>query len=115
MVGDFSIEQIANLKLVCPAVQKADEGGVTFYMLPRLQLPAGCEPREVDALLCPASHSGYNSRLFFSEVIKTPQQRNWNAQGVRILERNWHAFSWQVTATGLSLVQILQEHLDGLK
>lgn len=114
MGRQFTTEELATLKSICPGTLQAEEGGVTFFLLPRLKLPPGCEPSEVDALLCPTSHSGYNSRLFFAQVVKTPQQRNWNGN-TRVLERNWHAFSWQFETAGLNVVQILQVHLDGLK
>jgi len=113
-------EQVDSLKLICPGVQKAEEAGATFYLLPQLKLPAGCIPEQVDALLCPTPHSGYNSRLFFAAPIqtthvrRTPQPLNWNGQ-LWVLERNWHAFSWQTDVTGLTLIQILQLHLDGLR
>ncbi len=114
MGRQFTADEIAALKLICPEVQQAEEAGVTFFLLPHLKLPVGCEPAELDALLCPTNHSGYNSRLFFAEVVKTPNQRNWNGT-LRVLERNWHAFSWQFEPSGLNLVQILQVHLDGLR
>ena len=111
----FPKEQIDSLKLVCPDVLQGEEGGVTYFLLPRLKLPEGCQPAEADALLRPMRHGdGYNSKLYFAERIQSPKALNWNGQA-RILERNWYTFSWQVQAQNLTLVQILQEHLDALR
>jgi hypothetical protein len=113
-------EQVDLLKLICPLVQVAEEIGATIYLLPQLKLPEGCVPGTVDALLCPSPHTGYNSRLFFNQQIQTTHTRrtqqplNWNGQ-VRVLERDWYAFSWQTDVSGLALIQILQLHLDGLR
>ncbi|MCX5842544.1 MAG: hypothetical protein NT022_02130, partial [Deltaproteobacteria bacterium] len=64
-------------------------------------------------LLCPVERDGYPSRLFLSEMVKTPFPRNWNANGVRILERQWYAFSYQnIKGT---LIEMLSAHLRGLK
>jgi hypothetical protein len=35
---------------------------------------------------------------------------NWTPD-VRILERNWHAFSWTVDTPGLRLAQLVMNHL----
>lgn len=111
----FPKEQIDNLKLLCPGIQQGDEGGVTYFLLPQLKIPDGCQPAQVDALLRPTKQSdGYNSRLYFAERIQSRKTLNWTGQS-RILERNWHVFSWQVQAPNLTLIQILQEHLDALR
>jgi hypothetical protein len=111
---NFPEEQIEEFKSIFGNIQKAEEGGVIYFFIPSLILPDGCTPSMVDALLCPTPRDGYKSRLFFSERILTPVNRNWNAQNVRILERNWHAFSWQ-TKNDLRLAQMVTVHLRGLK
>ena len=40
-------------------------------------------------------------------------ERNWNASGVRIAERNWHAFSWKANPN-LRLAQMVAAALGGL-
>lgn len=114
MAAAFSDEQLETLKLVSPGVMQAEEAGAVLFMLPQLNLPPGCTPAQVDVLLCPSARDGYPSRLYFAQQVASTTQRNWNGQWF-VLERHWYAFSWKVTAGGLNLVQILQEHLEGLK
>ena len=110
---DFPKEQVEELKRLSPEVQGCEEGGATFFLIPQLQLPAGCKPESVDALLCPTARDGYNSRLYFAERIQSKVSPNWNG-AVRIAERNWVAFSWK-TPEGMRLVQMVAEHLRGLR
>ncbi len=111
---EFPSDQIEELKALTDSVSVSEEGGFAYLLLPSLQLPPGCSPEKVDALLCPMQRDGYPSRLFFAESIQSREQRNWNANGVRILERNWYAFSWTVPA-GLRLAQLVGAHLKGLR
>jgi len=110
----FPEDQVAELKLLCPEVQQCDEGGRTHLLLPGLSLPEGCSPSITDALLCPTERDGYPSRLFFADRIESGTPLNWNANGVRLLERNWHAYSWKVNPN-LRLVQMIAAHLRGLR
>lgn len=111
---EFPPDQIEELKALAGDASRSEEGGFVYFLLPSLQLPPGCSPEKVDALLCPMLRNGYPSRLFFAERITSRGQRNWNANGVRILERNWHAFSWTVPG-GLRLAQLVGAHLKGLR
>lgn len=107
-------DQIAELVRLFPETQCADDGGATYFLISKLELPAGCTPPTVDVLLCPSPLDGYESRLFFAQEVKSGSARNWHVQGRRILERNWCAFSWK-TRPGLRLVQMVLAHLDGFK
>jgi hypothetical protein len=108
-------EQIEELKKAFGNVQYGEEGGYVFFLIPSFQLPEGCEPKIVDVLLCPMSRDGYPSRLFYSQEIRPPKPRNWNAKEVRILERNWWAFSWKLEHPDLRLIQMVSAHLRGLR
>jgi hypothetical protein len=94
------------------------DAGVEYVLIPSLKLPDGCVPAEVETLLCPTPRDGYESRLFFSVPIRSERPRstalNWNANGVRIAERVWHAYSWKV-ASGLRLTQAVAAHLKALR
>ena len=93
---DYTQEQIDELKMIAPNLSITQEGGYTYFLLEKLKMPENCLPKEVDALLCPSVHSGYNSRLFFSEKI-TGCKPNLNWNGVaRVLGRNWVSISWNV-------------------
>jgi hypothetical protein len=109
----FNTTEIDELRPLCEAVSCANEGGVTFLLLQGLRLPEGCSPSRIDALLCPTSRDGYDSRLFFAAQVQGPGVRNWNAQH-RLLDRNWAAFSWS-TRPGLRLAQMVAVHLGGFR
>lgn len=112
----ISDDEAKAVKTYCASVASYSFGEVDYLQLSGLQLP-GCTPSEVDALLCLGDRGeGYATRLFFSQVIVPPKpfSLNWNASGVRILERNWHAYSWKVPA-GLSPSETLAEHLKPLR
>jgi len=112
---NFSHDQIEELKQAFGEVSYCEEGGYGFFLIPSLSLPDGCSPTQVDALLCPMQRDSYPTRLFFSQEIKPPTSRNWNAAKVRILERNWWAFSWKDVSSELRLIQIVLAHLRGLR
>jgi hypothetical protein len=107
-------DQIAEVKQLCPNVRIYEEAGCSYLFLPGLNLPDGCSPASVDALLCPSARDGYPSRLFVAERVKSPTERNWNANGVRIAERNWQACSWK-TNPNLRLIQMIAAHLGSLR
>jgi hypothetical protein len=111
---NFPTEQIEELEKHYEGVRRIEEGGLTYFYIPALILPDGCEPKVVEAMLCPVQRDGYTSRLFLSEIVKTPFARNWNANGVRIVERQWYAFSYN-DIRGMTLLQMLAAHLRGMK
>lgn len=106
----FPQDQIEELKKVSSSIGTAVEGGYTYILLEKLKLPTGCAPSEVDALLCPLPHTGYLSRLFFSEKITGGFAGHWNGN-IRVLSRNWVAISWQTTTPNLSLMELVMIHL----
>jgi hypothetical protein len=112
---DFPQDQISELKALNPDLYQYVEAGVVFFLLKDLHLPNSCIPDRVDTLLCPTPRDGYPSRLFFASKVITPQERNWNKQNERIIERNWFAFSWMIKGENLRLIQILAAHLDGMR
>jgi len=108
MISENQLEEF--LKFF-PEAEKADEGGITYFFLPKLALPAGCTPQYVDALLCTSLRDGYQSRLFFTEAIKTPSPKTWTNN--RIFDKNWFVYSWQ-TSNNLSLLQKILVHINSL-
>src|SRR5260370_39636641 len=110
----FTENELAELKLLCQEVGQLEEGGCTYLLLTGLKLPQSCSPSRIDALLCPAGRDGYTSRLFFAERVQSPSHLNWNANAVRIGERNWNAYSWNV-APGLRLAQMVAAHIKALQ
>lgn len=106
-------DQLDELAALYFGAAVAQEGGVTFVLLPNLMLPERCTPLSTDALLCPSKRDGYESRLFFSKLITGGPALNWNANAVRILERTWWAFSL-TTPAGLRLAQMVSVYLAAL-
>ena len=114
--ANLPAEEIEALKQYCASISAADESSITYLLLAGLKLPNGCAPASVDALLCLGERDGYPTRLYFAERVDTPSKvaLNWNASGVRILERNWHAYSYKAMRAG-TLVELLVEHLKPLQ
>ena len=112
----FPEDEITDLKRHCEELSLYEEAAVTYLLLKKLTLPAGCLPSACDALLVPKGRDGYPSRLFFDQIVHpaSPHLLNWNAQGIRVIERNWQAFSWRVTRPNLRLPELLTAHLKGL-
>ena len=96
----------------CKRVSMAPDTGGTVYLLEGLRLPEGCSPQEVDALLCPFPRDSYPSRLYFSQKVSCPFERNWNFNGM-VAGKNWVAHSWKVEPAELTLTKILLGHLEG--
>jgi hypothetical protein len=111
----FAQDEIDELKALCPGVSAGEEGNVTYFLLPELALPEGCSPARVDALLCPVPRDGYEFRLYFAQSVSSKKALNWHVSGIRILERNWHAFSWKSNRTGLRLAQMVALQLAALR
>src|SRR5690348_14829124 len=102
-------DHLEELRALCPEARQATEGGVEFVLLPSLKLPPACSPSSVDCLLCLGPRDGYDSRLFFSQTVSSREGRTWNGQNIRILERNWFAYSWRVPS-GLRPIETLIAH-----
>jgi hypothetical protein len=111
---NYPDEQVEELKLVCGDVAAAVEGGALLFHLAALPLPEGCVPDRVEALLCPAGRDGYPSRLFFAQIPTSRSKPNWHMQA-RIMEKNWHVYSWRVPGSGHRLAQLVQLHLKALR
>ncbi len=106
-------EQLEELKAqLCADVRKFEEGGHVYLYIPGLKMPPGCIPEITDALLCPLTHGGYTSRLFFKERIQTPKTVNWNGQEF-ILGELWYAFSYN-NIKDMPLLNMVLCHLRGM-
>ena len=111
----FPDEQIAGLKAVYGEGATATEGEAVFFHFASLPLPEGCSPDRVEALLCPTTRDGYPSRLYFAQMPTTTRASpNWHMHP-RILEKNWHVYSWRVGGDGHRLAQLVQLHLKALR
>jgi hypothetical protein len=109
----FPQDQIDELKQIAPVLSFIEDGGYSYFLIKQCPLPEGCNPSEVDLLLCPSVHTGYNSRLFFAQTITGCPLPNWNGN-LRLLDKNWVAISWNVPA-GLRLAETLLVHLKAFR
>lgn len=107
-------EYIQELRALAPEAKQANEGGIDFVLLPGLRLPESCNPAVTDCLLCLGARDGYDNRVFFAQQVSSRTPRNWNGQNVRILERNWFAYSWRAPG-GLRPIETLIAHLQALR
>jgi len=108
----FPSDEIKEIKTAFAGLSVASEGGTDFILISKLQLPDGCDPAVVDALLCPSARDGYPSRLFFSAQVKHQGLgQNWNSDQM-ILGRRCFAVSWRVDQSATRLLAILAAHLE---
>jgi len=107
----ISSEHLRELEVVCEGTKEMSEGGQVYIHLPALKLPDGCALKEDEALLCLSPHSGYSTRLF----LVHPSGRGDNPSTHCILGRSWHTWSWNHVPNTLRPVEILAEHLRGLR
>ena len=111
----YPADQLDELRNFGSEVLAAVEAGHRYLLVRSASLPASCVPSTVDLLLCPDARDGYQSRLFFSEKPSETIGRNWSGP-VRILDRNWWVFSWQIpNGCGLRLAQMMSTHLGALR
>src|SRR6266508_1743574 len=72
-------DQLTELGLLCAAIQRFEEAGLIYFLLSKLNLPNGCRPSPIDALLCPNPRDSPASRLYFAERVTTSAPLNWAA------------------------------------
>jgi hypothetical protein len=108
----ISVEHMNEIKHVCAGATEMAEGGHTYIHLPALKLPEGCGPSEIPALLCISQHGGYTTRLFLPQVI-LGRGINWTSHV--IFGKTWHTCSWNNVPASLRPMEILAEHLRGLR
>lgn len=100
--------EIAGLQAVCSQAESMSEGGSVFAFLPRLRFRAKGVTLCMDALLCPAAHSGYETRLFLEKPVPGFAGA-WYPQ--TILSRPWQTISWRGVSPEQPWTRILSEHL----
>lgn len=101
-------DYLKEFQTIYPEAQALSDGGFDFIHIPKLVLPEGNSPAEVEALLCPQMRDGYMTRLFLSAAIPG-KATNWTEH--HILGRTWHSWSWQNVQADQKYVQILLGHL----
>lgn len=108
----ISADQLQPLQSLCDGVHVLPEGPYEYIHFMKLKVRVAGANHIVDAILCPAAHSGYTTRLFLSQSFPG-RGANWSVH--QILGRQWHTWSWQGVPASLPLPQMLLCHLDALK
>lgn len=103
---------LAAMKELCPDAAGFQEAGREYIFLPGLKLPPGRQPATTDGLLCLSEHEGYATRLFLA-TRHAEVGGNWKE--FRILDRTWHTWSWNHIPNNQHPLQVLAEHLRGLR
>lgn len=111
-------ERLAPLRSMYPGCKVFNDGGQHYVFIPQLPITVDGICRNIDALLCPAQHTGYSTRLFLEEPIAErpmigTQAANWSTHN--ILGRQWHSWSWQGVSESLPLPQMLLAHVSALR
>lgn len=109
----MSGEKFNALKKFYPAAQAILEGGRTIVSLPGLKVQTPNGVVELDAMLCPHEHSGYETRLFVDKQLSAPNAKNWTAHVVG--GKTWWACSWREVAAGLPWIEIMANHLRAFR
>jgi len=111
----ISPAHMEELQKICAGARVMAESGIDYIFLPKLTVVTTINTQELDALICPTQHpSGYMTRLFFSTpLLGAGQSNNWTEH--RILERQWHSWSWQNVPPSQAPSQILAAHLRALR
>lgn len=108
-IGD---DQLRALREINPEARVLAESGLTYVFLPKLPILACDQRHELDALLCPSKHGGYDTRLYLEQPLSV-RTSTWTAHS--ILGRTWHTFSWNGVSPDQPLLQILLAHLASLR
>jgi hypothetical protein len=108
-------QDLDGLRSICPRAAVMGEGGIDYIFLPSITVRTNLGNHAIDALLCPTAHpTGYMTRLFLAKPLPgCGQSNNWGQ--FRILERDWHSWSWQNVPATLTPAQILAAHLRALQ
>jgi hypothetical protein len=107
-----TVEDLAELRCLCPEAQEMREGNYTYIYLPGLKVRTGDQTVVLDALLCPQTRDGYASRLYLSQQV-LGRGANWRTE--RILDRTWWTWSWNGVGSNLRPAEMLAEHLRALR
>jgi hypothetical protein len=103
---------LAELQHLHPELEVKAEGGVQLIYLPCLKIRIGSETQVYAALLCPQSHTGYDTRLFLDRPVPG---RGANWRSYPLLGRTWWACSIRGIASDQPLISMLLAFLDHFK
>lgn len=109
-------EELASMRAICPSASVVVDGNVRAVFLPEFPFQANSVSRRMDLILYPGPHTGYASRLFFSECIDCTRRDgtkpNW--QTAVVAGRTWSTPSWKDVPADLPWTEMLGAHLRAL-
>jgi len=105
-------KEFEGLKAMLAGAVLLKEGGQPVVLLPGFGFTAAGQAVNMDLLLVPFAHTGYQTRLFFARQI-AGRGSNWKEH--RVAERNWWAPSWNHVPATMRWTQILLAHLRAVE
>jgi hypothetical protein len=90
-----------------PDIKEKQEGGHRYIYIPNLSING----KVMEGLLCLTERDGYPTRLFLAEPVEN--KLPWAVH--QVLGRAWHTWSWNYVNGSLRPVEILAEHMRGLR
>lgn len=109
----MSADKLSLLKKFFPTAEPFPEGGQLGAYLPGIKVDTPTGPMELNAILYPHPHTGYETRLFTDRQIAAPNAKNWTAHTLG--GRTWWACSWSGVAANLPWIEILANHLRAFR
>ena len=101
-------EELESLRAISPQAILGDDGGVVYVLLPQTRLATPGGILVMDTVLCPRGLGGYVTRLLLEHKVEAKMQLNW--QGVMLLGRPWHSWSWNQIHPNQAWLRIYAEH-----
>ena len=101
-------QEFDRLRELHPSARLIRDAGNIVVFLPKFGFRSDGRKFNMDLLLCPHAHSGYETRLFFEQRVDG-KGKNWTQH--HVIGRNWWACSWQGVAPSASWTTMLCAHL----
>ena len=113
----FAESQLAEFREsgLCDLAEPDQDGGIPLLRIKGLRVPLSSGARVLDAVLCPTTHAGYHTRLFFAENLGPFASRTANWNPVVWFGATWFAPSWQGVSPDLTITQMVATHLQALR
>lgn len=106
-------QQIDDLRVVFPDVQRVEVGGLACALIPALPIDTVGGPVTRRAILFPYPENGYSTRLFLDQAVDIGKPVNWQERSVRGAQ--WWARSWNFVSADMPWLQILLGHMRAFR
>lgn len=92
-------------------VDERFENGRRLIVLPKVVLPAGCQPPDAFGIYVASAYNGYYTRLFFDSPVKLRDGRAPAVTADILCGRTMYAASWQGVPANLPVHEGVLAHL----